>query len=43
MLDLKGQGLTQDERELLARPEVGGVILFGRNVDSADQVSQLCA
>lgn len=43
MLDLTGQGLTQDERELLAQPEVGGVILFGRNVASADQVSQLCA
>ncbi len=43
MLDLKGQGLTQDERELLTQPEVGGVILFGRNVASANQVSQLCA
>ncbi|MDI5934318.1 beta-N-acetylhexosaminidase [Halomonas kalidii] len=43
MLDLEGPRLTRDERELLARPEVGGVILFARNTESADQVRELCS
>ncbi|MDI5890539.1 beta-N-acetylhexosaminidase [Halomonas rhizosphaerae] len=42
MLDLEGQSLTPEERELLVRPEVGGVILFARNIASADQVRTLC-
>lgn len=42
MLDLEGPRLTRDERELLKRPEVGGVILFARNVESAEQVRSLC-
>ncbi|APE29518.1 beta-N-acetylhexosaminidase [Halomonas aestuarii] len=42
MLDLEGQHLTPEEGELLARPEVGGVILFARNTASADQVRTLC-
>lgn len=41
MLDLEGTGLTPEERELLVRPEVGGVILFARNTESARQVSEL--
>ncbi|MHB0774169.1 beta-N-acetylhexosaminidase [Halomonas sp. WWR20] len=41
MLDLEGTTLTQDERHLLARPEVGGVILFARNTQSAEQVQEL--
>lgn len=42
MLDLEGPRLARDERELLKRPEVGGVILFARNVESAEQVRSLC-
>ncbi|QFU01895.1 Beta-hexosaminidase [Halomonas sp. THAF5a] len=41
MLDLEGQRLTAEEGELLARPEVGGVILFARNIVSAAQVRAL--
>ncbi|MGM0984031.1 MAG: beta-N-acetylhexosaminidase [Pseudomonadota bacterium] len=42
MLDLEGQSLTPEERELLVCPEVGGVILFARNIASAGQVRTLC-
>ncbi|MFC2991607.1 MULTISPECIES: beta-N-acetylhexosaminidase [Halomonas] len=41
MLDLEGTALTAEERTLLARPEVGGVILFARNTESAEQVREL--
>ncbi|MGJ7457365.1 beta-N-acetylhexosaminidase [Halomonas sp. RA08-2] len=41
MLDLEGIALTPEERQLLARPEVGGVILFTRNTESAEQVREL--
>ncbi|GHA83930.1 beta-N-acetylhexosaminidase [Modicisalibacter luteus] len=43
MLDLEGAALTSAERKLLMRPEVGGVILFARNIVDAGQVSELCA
>ncbi|MCP4597905.1 MAG: beta-N-acetylhexosaminidase [Neptuniibacter sp.] len=42
-LDLDGTTLTSQERELLMSPLIGGVILFGRNSESAEQVSQLVA
>jgi beta-N-acetylhexosaminidase len=42
MLDLEGPALTAEERKLLGRPEVGGVILFARNTESAAQVRALC-
>ncbi|WP_447528593.1 beta-N-acetylhexosaminidase [Vreelandella sp. TE19] len=42
MLDLEGPAITQAEKALLADPAVGGVILFARNVESAEQVSALC-
>ncbi len=41
MVDLAGTELRPDERELLMRPEVGGVILFARNHASAPQLTAL--
>jgi beta-N-acetylhexosaminidase len=41
MLDIAGTSLTADDRALLAEPQVGGVILFGRNVVSPRQVRDL--
>lgn len=43
MLDLAGLELTQDEHALLRDPQVGGVILFARNVASVPQVQALNA
>lgn len=41
MLDVASTELTHDDEQLLAQPEIGGVILFGRNVKSPAQVRQL--
>lgn len=43
MLDIEGTRLTSEDNDLLTRPEVGGVILFSRNIEDADQVQCLCA
>ena len=43
MLDLAGTALADDEVELLQNPQVGGVILFARNVQSREQVEALVA
>ena len=43
MLDLDGTVLTEEERELLRSPVVGGVILFARNYASPEQVQALTA
>lgn len=43
MLDLDGHALTGEERDLLQNPQVGGVILFSRNVDHPEQVLALNA
>ena len=42
MLDLESTKLRSEERDLLRRPEVGGVILFSRNIEQAQQVRELC-
>lgn len=42
MLDLSGTQLDREEAELLQHPCVGGVILFARNIESAEQVGHLC-
>ena len=41
MLDLEGTLLTDEERELLRHPAVGGVILFSRNFEHPAQVADL--
>ncbi len=43
MVDLGGIALEPDERELLAHPQVGSVILFTRNYESPDQIRRLVA
>ena len=41
MLDIAGTELTQEDIELLQAPQVGGMILFGRNIESPEQVRAL--
>ena len=41
MMDLRSTQIEADEREMLLHPLVGGVILFTRNYDSPQQISQL--
>ncbi|MGQ9373174.1 beta-N-acetylhexosaminidase [Acinetobacter tandoii] len=41
MLDIAGTELTQEDIELLQAPQVGGVILFARNIQSPQQVRAL--
>ena len=41
MLDIQGVDLTNEELELLHHPAAGGVILFRRNFETPDQLSQL--
>jgi beta-N-acetylhexosaminidase len=41
MIDIEGVELSQIDRDVLRHPLVGGVILFSRNYQSIEQVSQL--
>jgi len=43
MLDIDGLALSPADRDLLREPAVGGVILFTRNYESAEQVADLVA
>lgn len=41
MLDIAGTSLNQEDIELLQAPQVGGLILFARNIESPTQVRDL--
>jgi beta-N-acetylhexosaminidase len=41
MVDLEGTSISDKERALLLKPEVGGVILFTRNYESVSQITSL--
>ncbi len=43
MMDLAGTEISLTEQELLDNPLVGGVILFTRNFESIDQITELVA
>ena len=43
MIDIAGLELTDLDRERLSHPLVGGLIVFGRNYQSPEQLSRLCA
>ena len=42
MIDVGGTLLTSDDISLIKQAQVGGVILFARNVSTPEQVRQLC-
>ncbi|MDT8281746.1 MAG: beta-N-acetylhexosaminidase [Gammaproteobacteria bacterium] len=41
MVDLEGTAISEIEKDLLTKPEVGGVILFTRNFESTEQITAL--
>ena len=43
MLDIEGVSLTPADRDLIREPAVGGVILFARNYESPEQITDLVA
>ena len=43
MVDLAGIAIEPEERDLLAHPQVGSVILFTRNYESPEQLTRLTA
>jgi beta-N-acetylhexosaminidase len=43
MLDVRSARLTDEDRQRLSHPLVGGVILFARNYQNPEQLEQLCA
>lgn len=42
VISIANKELTAEEREIIAHPLVGGVILFSRNYESRDQLKALC-
>ncbi len=42
IIGVRGKILTQDEAEFIVKNNIGGVVLFARNIESPEQVHQLC-
>lgn len=42
IIGIRGKTLTQDEAEFIVKNNIGGVILFARNIESPKQVHELC-
>lgn len=42
-IGIKGKSLTAEESEFIIRHNIGGVILFSRNIESPEQVHELCS
>lgn len=43
MVDIAGTWLTAEDRHFLRQPQIGGLILFARNIENAKQVTELSA
>ena len=43
MIDIAGLNLTREDHQLLQHPLVGGIILFSRNYESREQLTELTA
>ncbi|MDH5483744.1 MAG: beta-N-acetylhexosaminidase, partial [Gammaproteobacteria bacterium] len=41
MLDLVGTSISPEEREMIQHPQAGGLILFSRNYESPEQITEL--
>lgn len=43
MMGIEGQSLTPHEIEFIVKNDIGGIILFSRNIGSPEQVHKLCS
>jgi len=43
MLDIEGTTLSAEDRRILRKPEICGVIIFARNIEHPKQLIELCA
>ncbi len=41
MIDVEGTSLSQQDKELISNGNVGGIILFSKNFNSFEQISDL--
>ncbi len=43
VIDIEGKALSEEDKEILVHPLVGGVVLFSRNYESRQQLTDLCS